>query len=171
MQNYPVRVRATKLSVHETAFVAPNATLVGEVSLAKESSVWFGAVLRGDIEPIVVGAESNIQDNCVLHTDFGFAVEVGRRVTVGHGAVLHGCVVEDDCLVAMHATVLTGARIGAGSFVAAGAVVREGMVVPPRSLVAGVPAVVKGPVPDALFARITGGARHYVEYARAYRAR
>ncbi|MEV7773372.1 gamma carbonic anhydrase family protein [Kitasatospora sp. NPDC086791] len=130
-------------AVDPSAFVAPNAVVVGDVTVGPGASVWYGAVLRGDAESISVGAGSNIQDNCTLHADPGFPLVVGERISVGHNAVLHGCTVEDDVLVGMNATVLNGARIGTGSLVAAGAVVPQGMVVPPGSLVAGVPAKVR----------------------------
>ncbi|MFB7673911.1 gamma carbonic anhydrase family protein [Kitasatospora purpeofusca] len=129
--------------VDPTAFVAPNAVVVGSVTVGAGASVWYGAVLRGDAEEITVGPGSNVQDNCTLHADLGFPLVMGERISVGHNAVLHGCVIEDDVLVGMNATVLNGARIGAGSLVAAGAVVPQGMVVPPGSLVAGVPAKVR----------------------------
>ncbi|MER5641478.1 gamma carbonic anhydrase family protein [Kitasatospora sp. NPDC002227] len=129
--------------VAEGVFVAPNAVVVGAVTLAAGASVWYGAVLRGDAERISVGAGSNVQDNCTLHADPGFPLRVGERVTVGYNAVLHGCVVEDDVLVGMGAVVLNGARVGSGSLVAAGAVVPQGAQIPPGSLVAGVPGKVR----------------------------
>lgn len=129
--------------IHPAAFVAPNAVVIGSVAIAEGASIWYGAVLRGDAESIAVGAGSNIQDNCTLHSDPGFPLVVGERVTVGHNAVLHGCTVEDDVLVGMGAVVLNGARVGTGSLVAAGAVVPQGMQIPAGSLVAGVPAKVR----------------------------
>ncbi|WP_326654328.1 gamma carbonic anhydrase family protein [Streptomyces anthocyanicus] len=129
--------------VDAEVFVAPTASVVGDVTLHAGASVWYGAVLRGDVERISVGADSNIQDNCTLHADPGFPVTVGERVSIGHNAVVHGATVEDDCLIGMGATVLNGAVIGAGSLVAAQALVPQGMRVPPGSLVAGVPAKVK----------------------------
>ncbi|WFB11447.1 gamma carbonic anhydrase family protein [Streptomyces sp. LX-29] len=129
--------------VDPRAYTAPTSVVIGDVTLAAGSSVWYHAVLRADCGPIVLGADSNIQDNCTVHVDPGFPVTVGERVTVGHNVVLHGCTVEDDVLVGMGATVLNGARIGAGSLIAAQALVPQGMVVPPGSLVAGVPARVK----------------------------
>ena len=121
------------------AWVAPGATVVGRVEIADGASVWYGAVIRADLERIVVGAGSNVQDGAVLHADPGLPTLVGAGVSIGHGAVVHGCVVEDDCLIGIRAAVLNGARVGAGSLVAAGAVVLEGTDIPPRSLVAGVP--------------------------------
>ncbi|MDT0406917.1 gamma carbonic anhydrase family protein, partial [Streptomyces edwardsiae] len=125
------------------AWVAPNASVIGQVSLAAGTSVWYGATLRAEAEPIEVGEGSNIQDGVTVHVDPGFPCRIATGVTVGHNVVLHGCTVEQDSLVGMGAVVLNGAVIGAGSLVAAGAVVPQGMVVPPRSLVAGVPAKVR----------------------------
>ncbi|KUJ66480.1 anhydrase [Streptomyces albus subsp. albus] len=130
-------------AIDPQAFTAPTSVVLGEVTMAAGSSVWYHAVLRADCGPIVIGADSNIQDNCTVHVDPGYPVTVGERVSVGHNAVLHGCTVEDDVLIGMGATVLNGAHIGAGSLVAAQALVPQGMRVPPGSLVAGVPARVK----------------------------
>src|SRR5215218_1489469 len=155
--------------LHERAFVAAGAVIVGNVRLAAGSSVWYNAVLRAEAEPIVLGEDSNLQDTVVCHVDAGFPLTIGRGVSVGHGAVLHGCTVEDDCLIGMSATVLNGAVIGAGSLVAAGAVVLEGTVVPPGSLVAGVPAKVRRELTDEEFAGVQGNAARYVELAQAHR--
>lgn len=156
-------------SVDADAFVAPTAVVIGEVTLAPGSSVWYQAVLRADCGPISVGVDSNIQDNCSVHTDPGFPLTVGDRVSVGHNAVLHGCVIEDDVLIGMGATVLNGAHIGAGSLVAAQALVPQGMRVPPGSLVAGVPARVKRPVTAEELEGISFNAVGYVELAKAHR--
>ncbi len=156
--------------VDPAAWVAPNATLVGRVSLGPESSVFYGAVLRGDTDAISLGARSNLQDNVVVHCDTGIPTTIGAGVSVGHGAVVHGCTIEDDCLVGMHATVMNGAVIGAGSLVAGGAVVLEGTVVPPRSLVAGVPAKVRRELTDDELAGIRANADHYVNLSRAHSA-
>jgi carbonic anhydrase/acetyltransferase-like protein (isoleucine patch superfamily) len=157
------------VEVHRDAWVAPGAILVGDVSVAAEASIWYGCVLRGDLEPIRVGASSNIQDLTVVHVDRGHPAMIGRRVTIGHRAVVHGCVVEDDALVGMGAVLLTGCRIGQGALVAAGAVVREGFTVPAGSIAAGVPARVLGPVTDKLRERMADGVRDYLEGARQYR--
>ncbi len=130
-------------AVHEQAWAAPGAVLIGDVRLHARASVFYGAVLRADRDRIEIGEGSNLQDGVVVHGDPGHPTVVGRGVSVGHRAVLHGCTIEDDCLIGMSATVLNGARIGAGSLVAAGAVVLEGTIVPPGSLVAGVPAKVR----------------------------
>lgn len=129
--------------VDETAWVAPNATLVGAVSLGPGASVFYGAVLRADNEPIVIGRNSNIQDNCVIHNDAGVPVALGEGVSVGHGAIIHGATIGDHVLVGMGATIMNHAEIGDEVLVAAGALVTTGTVVPSRSLVAGVPAKVR----------------------------
>ena len=134
----------------DDAFVAANATLVGDVHLGAKASVWYGSVLRAEYAPITIGAESNLQDLTVVHTDPGFEVTLGERVTVGHRCILHGCTIEDDALIGMGATIMNGAVIGEGAVVGAGAVVTEGTVVPPRTLIVGVPGKVKegAGVPD-----------------------
>lgn len=153
--------------VDDHAYVAPGAVLAGDVRLASGVSVWFGCVLRSEVETITVGADSNIQDLTVVHTDPGSPVVLGERVTVGHRVVLHGCTVEDDALIGMGAVVLNGAVIGAGAVVAAGAVVTAGMQVPPGALVAGVPAkVLDRPVPEVPRPNVAG----YLALAEAYRS-
>jgi len=137
--------------------------------LGEESSVWYGAVLRGDTEPIRIGARTNVQDGCVLHADPGYPAVVGEGCVVGHKAILHGCEIGDNCLVGMNATVLNGARIGEGSIVAAGAVVPEGREFPPRSLIVGVPAKRVGDVSEEQSRDIERGAKEYVERAAAHR--
>ncbi|MEU6172693.1 gamma carbonic anhydrase family protein [Streptantibioticus parmotrematis] len=156
-------------AVDPEAFTAPTSVVVGEVAMAAGSSAWYHAVLRGDCERVTIGADSNIQDNCTVHADPGFPAVVGERVSVGHNAVLHGCVVEDDVLIGMGATVLNGARIGAGSLVAAQALVPQGMQVPPGSLVAGVPAKVRRQLTDEEREMVRINAEHYVGLARAHR--
>lgn len=135
-------------------YVAPTAVLVGDVTVEDGASLWHGTVLRGDFDAIVVGKDSNVQDNAVLHVDRGMPATIGPRVTVGHAAVVHGCTVEEDCLIGMNATVNSGAVIRRGSLVASGAVVRESEEFPPRSLIAGVPAKTIRSVDDTLRRRI-----------------
>ncbi|MFE2100147.1 gamma carbonic anhydrase family protein [Streptomyces sp. NPDC059468] len=149
-------------------FVAPTASVIGDVTLHTGASVWYGAVLRGDVERITVGAQANVQDNVTLHADPGFPVSVGERVSIGHNAVVHGATVEDDCLVGMGATVLNGAVIGAGSLVAAQALVPQGMVVPPGSLVAGVPAKVRRELSEEERQGVTLNGTMYAELAKAH---
>lgn len=143
---------------------------MGDVTIGAESSVWYGAVLRGDMAPIVIGSQTNLQDGTIVHVDEGMPCHVGSRVGVGHRVILHGCTVEPDCLIGMGSVLLNGVRVGTGSVVAAGAVLPEGMEVPPRSLVMGVPARVVRSVDDRLARRIEGTWTHYVEQARAHRA-
>jgi carbonic anhydrase/acetyltransferase-like protein (isoleucine patch superfamily) len=136
-----VNGRAPQL--HAESWLAPNSTVIGFVTLAARASVWYGATLRAEFEPIEIGEGSNLQDNVTVHVDPGFPVRIGSGVSVGHNAVLHGCTIADGCLIGMGAVVLNGAQIGAGSLVAAGAVVAQGAVIPPGSLVAGVPGKVR----------------------------
>jgi carbonic anhydrase/acetyltransferase-like protein (isoleucine patch superfamily) len=153
-----------------SVFVAPGAQIVGDVEIGKDSSVWFNTVIRGDVHVIRIGSRTNIQDGCVLHVTAGvFPLTIGNSVTVGHGAILHGCTIEDGCLVGMGATVLDNAVIGARSLVAAGSLVRENFRVPPGSLVAGVPATVKRPLTEAEQQGLAEGAENYVRYVRTYR--
>lgn len=155
--------------VADSAFVAPGAYVVGAVSLGERSSVWYGAVLRGDTERVQVGARTNIQDGCVLHADPGYPAVVGDDCVVGHRAVVHGCEVGAGCLIGMGATVLNGARIGKGSIVAAGALVPEGKDFPARSLIVGVPARRVREVTEEQTRDIERGVRTYVERAASHR--
>ena len=159
----------TSPAVHDSAFVAPTASIIGSATLAADSSAFYGVSVRADAAPISVGEGTNLQDNVVLHADPGFPCTVGARVSVGHAAVVHGCTVEDDCLVGMSATILNGAVIGAGSLIAAGAVVLEGTVIPPRSLVVGVPAKVRRELTDEEYDGVRQNAARYRELARAHR--
>lgn len=156
--------------VAPSAWVADTATVVGDVTVGPGAGIFYSAVLRADMESVVVGADSNIQDGAVLHADPGFPARIGDGVSVGHGAVLHGCTVEAGCLIGMNATVLNGAVIGAGSLVAANALVPEGTVVPPRSLVAGVPAKVRRELTDAEVERCRGNAAVYRQLAETHGA-
>jgi carbonic anhydrase/acetyltransferase-like protein (isoleucine patch superfamily) len=157
--------------VNPSAWVAPNATLVGRVDIEEQSSIWYSAVLRGDDGSITVGSRTNIQDGCVLHADAAPPLVIGDGVTVGHRAILHGCTIEADVLVGMGAVVMDGAVIGRGSIVGAGAVVAKGTNVPPGSLVIGLPARVRRPLSrDELAANVIA-AEHYVELASVHRLR
>lgn len=143
---------------------------MGDVTLGEDASVWYHAVLRGDMAPIVIGSQSNIQDATVVHVDEGVPCTIGSRVGVGHRVILHGCTVGDDCLIGMGSVLLNGVTIGTGSVVAAGAVVPENMQVPPRSLVMGVPGRIVRQVDPALADRVAATWAHYVEEARAHRS-
>jgi len=153
-----------------TSWVAPNATVIGGVILDAHSSVFYGTVLRGDNDTIHLGAGSNIQDNVTMHTDVGKPVTIGSGVSVGHGAILHGCTIENDCLIGMGAIVLNGSTVGEGSLVAAGAVVRENAVIPAGSLVAGVPGKVVRELSAEEREGLKENAHHYLELAEAHRA-
>lgn len=161
----------TRLTLAADAFIAPGASLIGEITLGARTSVWFGVAMRGDCAPIRVGDDSNLQDLTVVHVDEDAPVRVGARVTIGHRAIIHGCTVEDDSLVGMGAILLSRSVIGAGSLIGAGALVKEGQVIPPGSLAVGAPARVIGPVTEAHRDAIAGGARHYVTFSRGYLAR
>jgi len=156
-------------SIHPTAWVAPSADLIGLVELAENSSVWFNAALRGDNEPIVLGANSNIQEGSVLHTDPGSPLIIGQWVTVGHQAMLHGCTIGDGSLIGMQAIVLNGAKIGRECLIGAGALIGEGKEIPDRSVVLGSPGRVVRQLTDEQVAQIRAGVATYVERARYYR--
>jgi carbonic anhydrase/acetyltransferase-like protein (isoleucine patch superfamily) len=156
--------------IHEEAFVAPTAVVVGKVTMGPRASIWYGAIARADAEVIEIGADSNVQDGSTLHSDPGSPLVIGERVTVGHNVVLHGARVDDDVLVGMGSTVLNGAHIGSGSIVAAGAVVMQGQQIPPNSLVAGVPAKVRRETTEDDRTAITLNARSYTDRLDQHRA-
>ena len=155
--------------IDATAWVAPTATVIGDAVLHPSSSVFYGAVIRADSDSVTLGERSNLQDNVVIHVDAGTPVTIGSGVSVGHGAVVHGCTIEDDCLIGMNATVLNRAVIGRESLVAAGALVLEGTVIPPRSLVAGVPAKVRRELTDDEVAGLHRNADSYVTLSEQHR--
>lgn len=152
------------------AWVAPDANLIGRVVLEAAASVWFGCTLRGDNEEIRVGAGSNVQENCVLHTDMGFPLVIGADCTIGHKAMLHGCVIGEGSLIGMGATVLNGARIGKGCLIGAGALITEGKEIPDGSLVMGAPGKVVRVLDSAAQARLLKSAAGYRANAARYRA-
>lgn len=156
--------------IDKSVFLAEGARVIGDVEIGADSSIWFNAVVRGDVHWIRIGARTNVQDNCVLHvTHQRYPLQVGSDVTVGHSAVLHGCTVEDCCLIGMGAIVLDNARIHSHSLVAAGSLVQEGFEVPEGSLVAGVPAKVKRPLTAEESAFLMRSAQNYVGYVKTYR--
>lgn len=156
--------------VGRNVFIAPSAVLIGDVVIEDEASIWFNAVIRGDMAPIRIGRRTNIQDNCTLHVDTGYPLVVGADVTIGHNAVVHGCTVDDQALIGLQAVVLNGAVIGRQAMVAAGALVRQGQQVPNGALVAGVPAQVKKQLPPMGPDQRPAAVRHYMELAAQYRA-
>jgi carbonic anhydrase/acetyltransferase-like protein (isoleucine patch superfamily) len=159
--------RAGRVRLAPTAFVAPGARVLGEVTIGPRASVWFNTVVRGDVDTITLGEASNLQDNSTVHVDAGQPVRIGARVTVGHRTIIHGCVIEDDCLIGMGSVLLSGCRIGAGSYIGASSLVLEGMEIPPGSVALGSPARVTGPVGDRHRAGIQHGAETYAELAQA----
>lgn len=156
--------------IHPSAFIAPNATVLGDVTLGQDSCVFFGAVVRTEFVPIVVGDRTNIQDNCVLHADLGLPMTIGDGVTVGHSAILHSCTVGDNSLIGMGAIVLNGAVIGRNCIVAAGALVPQGMVVPDGSLVMGSPAKIRRSLTEDEVASNRRSAEIYVSETSHYKA-
>lgn len=155
--------------IDSSVYVAPTATVIGRVTIGNESSIWFNSIVRADINTIEIGSQTNIQDSCVLHVTNKFGVKIEDRVTVGHGAILHGCTIESNCLIAMGAIILDGAIIKSGSMVAAGAVVAPGTIIPPASLVMGTPGKVVRPLNDEDNERMQHNWKNYLEYARTYR--
>jgi carbonic anhydrase/acetyltransferase-like protein (isoleucine patch superfamily) len=152
-------------------FLAETCALIGDVVVGDESSIWYAAVLRGDVMAIRVGARTNLQDGAIVHVTSGqFATTIGDDCTIGHGAIIHGCTVEDLCLIGMGSTILDGARIGRGSLVGAGALVTPGADIPPDSLVLGSPARLVRPLKPKEREQIADGAAHYVDLARRYLA-
>jgi gamma-carbonic anhydrase len=158
-------------TIGQGVFLAETCSVIGDVVIGEESSIWYGTVIRGDVMPIRIGARTSIQDNTVIHvtSDFSGTI-IGSDCTVGHSAIVHACTVEDFCLIGMGSIILDGARIGRGSLVGAGALVTPGTDIPPGSLVVGSPAKVKRPINDKEREQIAYGAQHYVELARRYRA-
>jgi carbonic anhydrase/acetyltransferase-like protein (isoleucine patch superfamily) len=156
--------------LHESCWIAPGAALIGKVRLARDASVWFGAVLRGDNELIDIGEGSNIQEHCVLHTDMGFPLTVGRGCTIGHRAILHGCAIGDNTLIGMGATVLNGARVGRDCLIGAHALVTEGAVIPDGSLVIGAPGRVARPLRPEQIDSLKLSAERYIANAKRFAA-
>jgi carbonic anhydrase/acetyltransferase-like protein (isoleucine patch superfamily) len=155
--------------IGERVFVAENATLVGDVTLGDDCSIWYGAVLRGDVHSIRIGARTNIQDNCVLHVTNGtYAIDIAEEVTIGHGVIAHGCTIARGALIGMGSRVLDGAKVGELALIGAGALVGEGMEIPPRTLAVGVPAKVKRDLRMDEIARLEQSWRNYMEYKEKY---
>ncbi len=150
------------LPTEESYWVAPTATLIGKVILKEDASVWFGSVLRGDNEALSVGERSNIQENCTLHTDMGYPLEIGRDCTIGHNVILHGCSIGDNSLVGMGAVILNGAKIGKNCLIGAKALIPEGKVIPDNSLVVGVPGKVIRTLDEDAINGLTASAASYV---------
>lgn len=155
--------------IHETAWIAPNATLIGNVTIKAHASVWFGAVLRADMDLIEIGEGTNLQDNVVVHTDEGIPTRIGKNVGVGHLTLLHGTTVHEGSLIGMGAKLLNNSIVNEGGFVAAGALLLEGKEVPAGHLFAGVPAKDRGPMDAEMAERVRSNAFHYQELAKRYK--
>ncbi|HEX9631998.1 MAG TPA: gamma carbonic anhydrase family protein [Gemmatimonadales bacterium] len=156
--------------IHPSAFIAPGAVVLGDVTLGRDASIWYHCVVRADMAPVVIGDETNIQDLTMVHVDEGVPCTIGRRVGVGHRAILHGCTVGDGALIGMGAVLLNGVHVGAGAVIGAGAVLAEGLEVPPGMLVLGVPGRVVRPVSEGLAARARRTWEHYVAEAARHRS-
>ncbi|MEG0323411.1 MAG: gamma carbonic anhydrase family protein, partial [Raoultibacter sp.] len=163
-----IEFKGMRPDVSRASFIAENATISGDVILGEESSVWFSAAIRGEVESIRIGNKSNVQDNATLHSDYDCPIIIGDRVSVGHNAIVHGAIIEDDVIVGMHATVMDGARVGRGSLIAAGALVKEHEIIPERSLVVGVPGRVVRTLDEQAYERNLANAKVYVEDAKEY---
>lgn len=163
-----LRLDPALTKIAKSAFVASNATIIGDVHVGEEASIWFGVIIRGDTDEIRVGARSNIQDGTVMHADPGFPCIVGKEVTVGHRAILHGARIHDRVLVGMGATVMNGAVVESDTMIGANALVREGQHIPSRSLVLGIPAKVVRQLTDPEVAMLRMSAAHYVESGQEY---
>ncbi|MFN4152561.1 MAG: gamma carbonic anhydrase family protein [Candidatus Sericytochromatia bacterium] len=157
-----------EITVADNAFIAPDVAMVGKVTIGKDSSVWYKSVLRGDVDEIIIGDRSNVQDGTIIHCIEGYPTILGDDVSLGHGVVLHGCKLGNNILVGMRATILNGAVIGDNCLIAAGALVSEGMIVPPNSLVMGLPAKIKGQLNEGQLELIKYTSSNYVEYTKQY---
>lgn len=163
-----MKYRDKEPQIDASSFVAPSADIIGDVKVGGNCGLWFGVVVRGDMEPVTIGENSNVQDNATIHTAVGFPAHIGSYVTIGHNAVVHGCTVEDNALIGMGAVVLDGAVIGKGSIIGAGCLVGEGKVIPPRSLVVGVPGKVIRTIDEEREEGLVQHAREYVKIMKEY---
>ena len=171
MPLYAIDGKAPQLEDADTNWIAPDATLIGDIRIGRNAGFWFGVVIRGDNEPITIGADTNVQEHTVMHTDPGFPLTIGQGCTIGHRALLHGCVIGDNTLIGMGAIVLNGARIGNNSLVGAGALVTENKVFADNSLIVGSPAKVIRLLDEAAIERLRISAAHYVANAKRFKAK
>jgi carbonic anhydrase/acetyltransferase-like protein (isoleucine patch superfamily) len=170
MPAYAIDGKAPRFEDVDSNWVAPDATLIGDIWVGRNAGFWFGVVIRGDNEPIIIGADSNVQEHTVMHTDPSFPLTIGKGCTIGHRALLHGCTIGDNSLIGMGAIVLNGAKIGRNSLVGAGALVTEGEEFPDNSLIVGSPARVVRELDEAAIARLRGSAAHYVANGKRFKA-
>ena len=168
MPIYAIDGTCPQFEDRDSNFVAPDATLVGNIHLGRDVTIWFGTAIRGDNEKITIGAGSNVQEHAIMHTDPGFPLTIGEGCTIGHRALLHGCTIGDNSLVGMGAIILNGAKIGKNSLVGAGALVTEGKEFPDNSLIVGQPAKVVRELDDAAVTRLGASAAHYVQNGKRF---
>jgi carbonic anhydrase/acetyltransferase-like protein (isoleucine patch superfamily) len=171
MPVYAIDGKAPEFEDADTNWIAPDATLIGNIRIGRNVGFWFGVVIRGDGELITIGADTNVQEHTIMHTDPGFPLTIGKGCTIGHRALLHGCTVGDNSLIGMGAVVLNGARIGNNSLVGAGALVTENKVFPDKSLIVGSPAKVIRTLDEAAVERLRVSAAHYVANAKRFKAK
>lgn len=171
MPVYAIDGKAPELEDADTNWIAPDATLIGNIRIGRNVGFWFGVVIRGDGEPITIGADTNVQEHTIMHTDPGFPLTIGEGCTIGHRALLHGCMIGDNSLIGMGAIVLNGARIGNNSLVGAGALVTENKVFPDNSLIVGSPAKVVRTLDEAAIERLRASAAHYVANAKRFKGK
>ena len=170
MPTYAIDGKAPRFEDADSNWIAPDATLIGDIKVGRNTGFWFGVVIRGDNEPIVIGADSNVQEHTVMHNDPGFPLTIGQGCTIGHRALLHGCTIGDNSLIGMGAIVLNGARIGKNSLVGASALVTEGKEFPDNSLIVGSPARVIRTLDEAAIVRLRASAAHYVANGKRFKA-
>ena len=170
MPTYAIDGKAPRFEDADSNWIAPDATLIGDIKVGRNAGFWVGVVIRGDNEPIAIGADSNVQEHTVMHTDPGFPLTIGQGCTIGHRALLHGCTIGDNSLIGMGAIVLNGARIGKNSLVGASALVTEGKEFPDNSLIVGSPARVIRTLDEAAIARLRASAAHYVANGKRFKA-
>ncbi|WP_343314589.1 gamma carbonic anhydrase family protein [Brucella sp. BE17] len=168
MTIYAYNGNKPEFSDRSSNWIAPDATLIGKVRVGENAGFWFGCVLRGDNEPIIIGANTNVQEQCIMHTDIGFPLTIGQGCTVGHRAILHGCTIGDNSLIGMGAIVLNGAKIGNNCLVGAGAIVTEGKEFPDNSLIVGSPARLVRALDAAAIEKLKSSAQHYVERGQSF---
>jgi carbonic anhydrase/acetyltransferase-like protein (isoleucine patch superfamily) len=171
MPIYAIDGKAPEFEDADTNWIAPDATLIGNIRIGRHAGFWFGVVIRGDGELITIGADTNVQEHTIMHTDPGFPLSIGQGCTIGHRALLHGCTIGDNSLIGMGAIVLNGARVGNNSLVGAGALVTENKVFPDNSLIVGSPAKVIRTLDDAAIERLRVSAAHYVSNAKRFKAK
>ena len=164
------QIDKSKPVFNETNFIAPNATVIGNVILEEDASVWFNVVIRGDNDPILIGKKSNVQDGSVLHTDLGFPLDIGKDVTIGHKVMLHGCTIGDGSLIGINSVVLNGAKIGKGCLIGANTLITEGSDIPDGSLVMGSPGKVRGELNEDQKNGLIFSAHHYVENSKRFKS-